>query len=92
MGQSLCHAAMPVSCSLVVTSLERADLLALMYVMFSFIFVTFPLYGILDKVSCLIVSILDICLFLYFQWCVRISNIVDVQQSSGEIFLYTAAF
>ena len=34
------HALLYVHCSLVVTCLERADLLALLYVMFSCIFVT----------------------------------------------------
>ena len=38
-----------VPCSLVVTCWEKADLLALLYVMFSCVFVTFP-YGVLDWV------------------------------------------
>ena len=42
-----------VSCSLVITCLERAVLLALLYVMFSCVFVTFA-YCVLGQVSYLI--------------------------------------
>ena len=38
----VCHAVSSVPCSLVVTWWERADLLALLFVMFSCVFVTFP--------------------------------------------------
>ena len=38
----LCHTVMSTSCSLVVTSWEMAELLTLLYVMFSCVFVTFP--------------------------------------------------
>ena len=48
-----------------VTCWERADFLALLYVMYSCVFITFP-YGILGQVWYLIVSILDLCLLLYF--------------------------
>ena len=44
---------------------ERADLLALLYVMFSCVFVTFP-YGILGQVWYLIVYFPDFCLLPYF--------------------------
>ena len=54
-----------VPCSLVITCWERADLLALLCVMFPCVFVTFP-YGVLGQVWCLIVSIPDMCLLLYF--------------------------
>ena len=47
-------------CSLVVTCWERADLFALWYMMFFLCVVTFT-YGVLGQVSCLIVSITDIC-------------------------------
>ena len=57
------NAVMSVHCSLVVASCERADLLALLYVMFSC--VTFP-YGVLGQVWYLIVSISDHCLLPYF--------------------------
>ena len=40
-----CHTDLSVPFSLVVTCSERADLLALHYVMFSCVFVTFP-YGV----------------------------------------------
>ena len=46
-----------VPCSLVVTCWEKADLLALLYVMFSCVLVTFP-YGVLGQVWYLTVSIL----------------------------------
>ena len=44
---------------------ERADLLALLYVMFSYVFVIFP-FGVLGQVWFLIVSIPDICILSYF--------------------------
>ena len=56
---------MSVSCSLVVTCWEMADLLALLYVMFSCAFVTFT-YSVLGQVWYLIVSIPDLCLLPYF--------------------------
>ena len=57
---------MSISCSLVVTCWERADLLALLYVMFSCVVVTFP-YGVLGQVWYLIVSIPDLCLLPDFE-------------------------
>ena len=56
---------MSISRSLVITCWKRADLLALLYVMFSCGFVTFP-YGVLCQVWYLIVSIPDLCLLSYF--------------------------
>ena len=44
-----CNTVLSVLCSRVITRLERADLLALLYVMFSCVFVTFP-YGVLGQV------------------------------------------
>ena len=44
---------------------ERADLLALLCVVFSGVFVTFP-YGVSDQVWCLIVLIPDLCLPLHY--------------------------
>ena len=58
------HTVLSVPCSLVVTCWERADLLALLYLMLSCVFVTFP-YGALGQVWYLIVSIPDICLLPY---------------------------
>ena len=49
-------------CSLVVTYLERVDFLALLYVMFSCVFVSFPL-GFLGQVGYLIISIPDLDFF-----------------------------
>ena len=37
----LCYAALSVPCSLVITSCEKADLLALLFVVLSCVFVTF---------------------------------------------------
>ena len=56
--------AVSVPCSLVVTCLERADLLAILYVMLTCVFANFP-YGVLDQVCYLIVLIPDLCLLSY---------------------------
>ena len=53
-----------VPCSRVVTCWERADLLALLCVMFSCVFVTHP-YEVMGQVWYLIVSIPDLCLLSY---------------------------
>ena len=60
----VCHAVMSVRCSLVVNCWDRACLLALLYVMFSCVFVTFRC-GILGQVWYLIVSIFDSYLLPY---------------------------
>ena len=60
-----CHTVLSAPCSLVVTCWERADLLALLYVIFSCVFVTFQ-HGVLCQVLCLIVWIPDLCLLPYF--------------------------
>ena len=52
-------------CSLAVTYWAMADLLALLYVMSSCLFVTFS-YCVLGQVWYLIVSIPDLCLLSYF--------------------------
>ena len=44
-----CHTVLSISCSLVVTCLERADILALLYRLFPCVVVTFP-YGVLGQV------------------------------------------
>ena len=56
----VCRAFAPVHYCLVVTCWERADLLALLCVMFNCVFVTFPC-DILGQVWYLIVSIPDLC-------------------------------
>ena len=61
----VCHTAMSVSCSVVVTCWERADLLALLYAIFSCGFVT-AASGVLGQVWYLIASIPDLCLIPYF--------------------------
>ena len=60
------HAFLSVHCILVVTCLERAGLLALLYVMFSCVLVTFPC-GVLCQVWYLIVLIPDLCLTYFRQ-------------------------
>ena len=52
-----------VTCSLLVPCWETADLLALLNVMFSCVFVT-CLYGVLGEVWYLVVSVSDLCLFI----------------------------
>ena len=61
----VCHAFLSVHCGLVVTYWERVNLLALLYVMFSYVFVTFPC-GALGQVWYLIVSIPGFCLLTSF--------------------------
>ena len=61
----LCYAVLSVPCSLVVTNWERADLLALLCVMFSCVFVTLPI-RVPCQVSYLIIPISDLCLPVYF--------------------------
>ena len=61
----VCHVFLSVHCSLVVTCWERADLGAVLYVMFYCVIVTFPC-GVLGQVWCLIVSISDLYLLFYF--------------------------
>ena len=71
----VCYTVLPVPCSLVVvTCWERADLLALVYSMFSCVFDTFP-YGDLGQVCFLMVSVPDLCLLPYFLR-LRVSKLV----------------
>ena len=58
----LCYSRLSVPCSIVI----RTDLLAFLYVMFSYFVVSFQ-YGVPCQVLNLIVSIADICLLLYFK-------------------------
>ena len=59
------YAVLSVPCSLVVSSRERANILALLCVMFSCVFVSFP-YGDSGQVWYLIVSIPDLCPLLLY--------------------------
>ena len=61
----VCRAVVSIPCSLVVTCWERANLLALSFVIFTCVYVTF-LYGVLGQLWYLIVSIPDRFLFPYF--------------------------
>ena len=65
----LCPTVLPVTCSLVVTCWERADLLALLLVMLSCALSFFIWYGVLGQVGCLIASIPDNCPLPYFAVC-----------------------
>ena len=60
----LCYTVLFVPFSLVFTCLERADLLALLFVMFSCVFVTFP-YGVPGQVWYMIVSIPQLLPYFY---------------------------
>ena len=60
------HVFLFVHCSRVVTCWERADLLALLFVMYYCVFVTLPC-AVLGQVWCLIVSIHDLCLLSNFK-------------------------
>ena len=75
----VCQAVISVHCSLIVICLERAILLALLNVMFSCVFVTFP-SGVLGQVWYLIVSIPDICL------CSSINSLHDIMQRVDDSF------
>ena len=55
---------MSVPCSLVITCWEKADLLAILYVMLPCVFVTFS-YDVSGQARYLIVSIPDLCFLLY---------------------------
>ena len=59
------HDVLSVPCSLVVTCWKRVNLLALLYVMFSCVFVSFR-NGVLGQVWYLIASIPDLSLLPYF--------------------------
>ena len=58
------HTIWSVTCSLVITCWERADLLTLLYVMVSCVYVTCP-YGVLLQIWYLIELIPDICLLCF---------------------------
>ena len=62
----LCYTVLSVSCSLVVTCWERADPLALLCVIFSCVFVTFP-HDVLVQVWHFIVSIPGLCFLTYLE-------------------------
>ena len=77
-----------VHCSFVVTCWEMANLLVLVYVMFSCVFVTYP-YGVLGQVWYLIVSIPDLCLLTYFN---EMSRFYSKLQKVSVIFLYHSVY
>ena len=78
---NVCHAALSVPCRLVVTCWERADLLALLYVIFSCVFITFPC-DVLVQVWYLIVSIPGLCLLPQLFFVVLSSSFASSDVSS----------
>ena len=74
------HAAMSVQCSLMVICWERANILALLYVMFQSCVLTIShKFGVLSQVLYLIVLIPDLFHLPYFQkshgpWCLRLES------------------
>ena len=72
-----CHTVVSVHCSLVITCWERAGFLALLYVMFSCVIVTFSC-GVLGQAWYFIVLIPDLCLLPYFDVvaCRKLPNIL----------------
>ena len=75
----LCYAVLSVPYCLLITCLERADLLALLCVVFTCSFVTFP-YGVLGQLWFLIVMIPDLCLPLYFDVLIGCHSNVNFKQ------------
>ena len=84
----VCHAFLPVHCSLVVTCWQRADLLALLFMMFYCVFVTFPC-GVLGQVWCVIVSIPDLSLLSYLSYvlCIYVckGNVVNISEAMPRL-------
>ena len=83
----VCHAFLSVHSSIVVTFWERANLLALLYVMFSCVFITFPC-GVLGQVWYLIVSIPDICLLTFFSYSFDALLVIEKCFSRCKPFLH----
>ena len=79
----VCHAVLSVDCSLVVTCWERAGFLALLCVMSSCVFVTFPCV-VQSQVWYLIVLIPELCLLPYF--IITIDAICGAIQGSNELW------
>ena len=69
-----------VPCSLIITCWERADIFALLCVMFTCVIVTFP-YGVSGQVWYLIVSITDLCPLLNVEVC----NMARFSSKSDEL-------
>ena len=83
-----CHTVLSIPCSLVVTCWERTYISALLYVMFSSVFVTFP-YGVLGRGWCLIVWIPDLCISYFVVLGLELA--IDPPTPPGGI-LYTMIF
>ena len=86
-----CHTLLSVLCSLVVTCCERADLLSLLHVMFSCVFITFP-NDALDQLWYLIMLIPDLRLLPYFVCHTNHKPLLDVPVQTlapfDSIFFY----
>ena len=72
-------------CSLVVTWWGKADLLALLCVMLTCVFVTFP-YGFMGQEWHLIISIPDLCLLSYFVCYRMMANVISAQYFSQRTY------
>ena len=83
----VCRAYLSVHCSFVFTCWERANLLALLCVMFNCVFVTFPC-GVLGQVSYLVVCIPDLCLLTYISCFVLVFWCRAICQFRYHIFLF----
>ena len=70
-------AVMSVQYSLVVACWERANLLALLYVMFSCVFVNFRC-GVMGQVWYLIVYISDLCLYLIYHLFIKERHVGNI--------------
>ena len=81
----VCHAFLSLHCSLVVTCWERANLLALLYVLFSCVFVTFP-GSVLSHVWYNIVSIPDLCLLSNFKNFMIVESVFLIKRSKDVNF------
>ena len=75
----VCHAFLSLHCSLVVTCWERANLLALLYVMFSCVLVTFP-GSVLSHVWYNIVSIPDLWFLTNFENFITVESVFLIKR------------
>ena len=71
-----CYTVFSVPCSLVTTCWGRVEHSTLLCVVLSCVSVTFP-YGVLGLMWYLIVSIPDVCLFLYFKCYIFVISIIS---------------
>ena len=80
-----------VPCSLLIACWKRADLLALLCVVFSCVFVTFS-YGVSGQMWCLIVWIPGLCLPLYFETVITKITVMKKSKSNSYLNIYLHSF